>query len=479
MRPPKKDLTPEEAKRLKEERRKLQEAQRLAKGQRPQGGTERDASVHRKASSASASATASASASHGAGPSNTTTTTLADGSIHRKPSSNAAGAGGPGASAATTKVVVSRTEAQKKVPLFLHLKQVEREGSLTKRVSFVPHAREDALGIHPSVVALGLRYAEGVIRGADARAVAMLLAFADVVRDFATPPGEAFARALTKRLNAQFDFLTSCRPHSITMGNAFVHVKQAVSRVAVDLPEDEAKRVVLGVLDEFARTNVMAASDETAAAGAKHICDGDIILTYARSSVVEKAILLAHAEERKSFRVIVIGSRPSKEGVELLKRLAQAGVRCTFGPLASLSYILQGSVTKVFLGAGALLSNGAVLARAGTAMVASMAHVQRIPVMVLAESYKFSERVHLDSVVYNELGDPEDLLLPDSYDGDVAFKDPLADWRDQPSLKLLNLTYDVTQAEYVDMIVTELGNLPPSSVPVIIRERKDLRNAGS
>jgi len=373
---------------------------------------------------------------------------------------------------------VSRTEAQKKVPLFLHLKQVEREGSLTTRVGFAAHERSEVGGIHPSIIALGVRYAEGVIRGADARAVAMLQALGDVVRDFSTPEGELFSRALAKRLNPQFDFLTSCRPHSITMGNALTHVKQAVSRLPVDLTEDEAKRDVLGVLDEFVRTNVTAACEEIANAGVDHIAQrGDIILTYARSSVVEKVLLAAHARG-KSFTVIVIDSRPSREGVEMVKRLALAGIRCRFAALAALSYVMQGEVTKVFLGAGALLSNGAVLARAGTAMVATMAHVQRRPVLVFAESYKFSERMHLDSVVYNELGDPEDLLLPDSRDGEAASKDPLDDWRDVAALKLLNLTYDVTQAEYVDVVVTELGNLPPSSVPVIIRERKDLMQSG-
>jgi translation initiation factor eIF-2B subunit delta len=301
----------------------------------------------------------------------------------------------------------------------------------------------------------------------------MLQAFTHVVRDFSPPPNESYSRSLTKRLSAQFDFLTSCRPHSITMGNAFVHLKQAVSRIAVESSEEDARRSVLGTIDDFIKTSIVAAADEVAVAGVKHISDGDVILTYARSSVVEKTFYLAHAM-KKDFTVIVIDSRPTLEGLELFKRLSRAGIKCQFGALAALSYILQGvDVTKVFLGAGALLSNGAVLARAGTAMVATMAHARRRPVLVFSESYKFSERVHLDSVVFNELGDPEDLLLPDSHDGEVESKDPLVDWRDVPRLTLLNLTYDVTQSEYVDMVVTELGNLPPSSVPVIIRERKE------
>jgi translation initiation factor eIF-2B subunit delta len=46
----------------------------------------------------------------------------------------------------------------------------------------------------------------------------------------------------------------------------------------------------------------------------------------------------------------------------------------------------------------------------------------------------------------------------------------LAAWRDSPRLALLNLKYDAMPAEYVTMVVTEFGMIPPSSVPVILRE---------
>lgn len=45
-----------------------------------------------------------------------------------------------------------------------------------------------------------------------------------------------------------------------------------------------------------------------------------------------------------------------------------------------------------------------------------------------------------------------------------------AGWRDQPRLGLLNLKYDAMPAEFVTMIVTEFGMIPPTSVPVILRE---------
>ena len=66
-------------------------------------------------------------------------------------------------------------------------------------------------------------------------------------------------------------------------------------------------------------------------------------------------------------------------------------------------YIMQ-EVTRVFLGAASMLSNGTVYSRVGTAGVAMVAHAYSVPVMICCETYKFHERVQLDSITCNELG---------------------------------------------------------------------------
>ena len=63
-------------------------------------------------------------------------------------------------------------------------------------------------------------------------------------------------------------------------------------------------------------------------------------------------------------------------------------------------------MTKV-LGAAAVLANGAVVSRCGAAIVAASAVEYGIPVLVAAETCKFHERVQLDAVAHNELGDPD------------------------------------------------------------------------
>ncbi len=61
-------------------------------------------------------------------------------------------------------------------------------------------------------------------------------------------------------------------------------------------------------------------------------------------------------------------------------------------------------VTKVFLGAHALLANGCVMSRVGSSQVALIAKSYNVPVLVCCETYKFCERVQTDSFVFNELG---------------------------------------------------------------------------
>ena len=59
-------------------------------------------------------------------------------------------------------------------------------------------------------------------------------------------------------------------------------------------------------------------------------------------------------------------------------------------------------------------------------------------------------------------GDPDDLIS-------ITKKPHLDNWKDQSALSLLNLTYDVTASEFITMVITELGMLPCTSVPVVLR----------
>ena len=111
-------------------------------------------------------------------------------------------------------------------------------------------------------------------------------------------------------------------------------------------------------------------------------------------------------------------------------------------------------------------------------MVAALAHSRGVPVIFAAESFKFTEKVQMDSIVYNELGDPADLLKPcESGDGVYVPRERGDGFRSAESAsplpyQVLNLKYDVTPIRNVSAIVTEVGKVPPTSIPVLLRELK-------
>ena len=58
------------------------------------------------------------------------------------------------------------------------------------------------------------------------------------------------------------------------------------------------------------------------------------------------------------------------------------------------------------LGCAAVKSNGAVVARAGSALVAAAAAAERKPVLICAQTAKFHDDVQLDAITSNEQADP-------------------------------------------------------------------------
>lgn len=355
--------------------------------------------------------------------------------------------------------VIQRTKAQKQMPLFSHLPQYERESSLSLNVGF------SNLEIHPAVLTLGLKYAEGKLIGGDARCVAMLTAFKAVVQDYRTPDDKMLIRDLDKKLRPLIQFLIDCRPHSIGMGNAIRYVRNAIATTSPELAEEEAKTHICEKIDTFVQERILLAVEVIVTNAASKIVDGDVVLTYGKSYVVE-SLLKKCKGDGKNFRVVVVDSRPLHEGREMVRICSDLGLSCTYIMVNAVSYMMR-EVTKVFLGCSAFMSNGAAVARVGTATVAMTARACNVPVLFCCETYKFSDRVQLDSITQNELADPDELVA--TPEGDI-----LSDWRDLPTLKLLNLVYDVTPIHYVSMVVTEVGLTPPTSIPVLIREyRKD------
>ncbi|KAK9080358.1 hypothetical protein SSX86_000116 [Deinandra increscens subsp. villosa] len=355
--------------------------------------------------------------------------------------------------------VIKQTEARNRVELFRHLPQYERGNQLSDLGSSFFQIDD----VHPAVYKVGLQFLAGDIMWSNARCIAMLQAFQKVIEDYSTPPEKTLAIDLSAKITTSVSFLNECRPLSISMGNANRYLKARIRKINPAQDESEAKTSLCLEIDHYIQAKIVLADKQIVMHAVTKICDGDVILTYGSSSLIEMIILHAH-ELRRQFRVVIVDSRPNLEGQQLLRKLIEKGLSCTYTHINAVSYIMH-EATKIFLGAASVFSNGTVYSTVGSACIAMVADAYRVPVLVCCESYKFHERVQLDSICSNELGDPNVISKVPG-----RKKNCLDDWASKENLQLLNLAYDVTPADYVSTIVTEYGMIPPSSVPVIVRE---------
>ncbi|CAB4055087.1 EIF2B4 [Lepeophtheirus salmonis] len=285
----------------------------------------------------------------------------------------------------------------------------------------------------------------------NSRCVSLMHALKRIISDYVTPPQKELSRDLDASLIPYISFLTNYRTLSVSMENALRYVRTKIRRIDPSISDEEAKNLLIEEIDDFIHVNIVLASKQISMTAREKIKDGDVILTYGHSSLVRSVFIYA-AQNGVKFRVIVADSRPKFEGKEMVRHLVKSGIKCTI---------------KSYCGACSILANGTVNSRVGTSQVALIAKACNVPVLVCCETYKFSERVQTDSFVFNELGDPND-LVPSNH--------PLKDWQNIPKLNLLNLCYDITPACLVDAIISEISVIPGTSVPVVLRLKNSEAN---
>jgi ribose 1,5-bisphosphate isomerase len=285
------------------------------------------------------------------------------------------------------------------------------------------------------------------IRGAGRIARAAVEALADYAENLDVSDPGAFKQEMQKAA----DTLTATRPTAVSLPNAVRSVMRALD--SFDSVE-AARDAVLARAAEFVEHSEHAV-ERIAAIGARHISDGDVLLTHCNSEAALGCILEAH-RQGKDIEVYATEVRPRGQGLITIRTLNDAGIRTNYIVDSAVRYFIN-DVDLVVVGADAIAVNGAVVNKIGTAQIAHAAHEARTNVIVAAETYKFAPRTILGELIEIEERDPDEVL-------------PREAAKELPFVRVRNPAFDVTPAEYVDLIVTEQGAIPPGLAFTVIRD---------
>jgi len=276
-------------------------------------------------------------------------------------------------------------------------------------------------------------------------------AAAQALRDHAQALPAADPGTFRSGMQAAADLLVTTRPTAVSLPNA-VHIVMAGLEHAGTL--ESAREGVIRRAEAFIESSRHAVG-QIGRIGARHIADGDVILTHCNSEAALACIIQAH-RDGKSIEVFATEVRPRNQGLLTIRALNDAGIKTDFIVDSAVRSFIS-DIDLVIVGADAVTVNGAVVNKIGTSQVAHSASEARVNVLVAAETYKFAPRTITGELIEIEERPPQE-VLPE----EIA--------RTLPHVTVRNPAFDVTPADYIDLIVTEAGAIPPQMAYVIIRE---------
>lgn len=282
------------------------------------------------------------------------------------------------------------------------------------------------------------------IRGAGKIAKAAALALKELTLKYT---GEDI-NELKSELRKASETLLSTRPTAISLENA---INAVLKNIEASLRVGDLKKTVTKNADQFIE-NADKALEVIGEIGARRVKDGDVILTHCNSSAALSVILHAHRDGKK-IQIFGTESRPKKQGYITVRKLAEEKIPVTLIVDSAVRYVMQ-DIDLVIVGADTIASNGAVINKIGTSQIALCAHEARVPVMVCAETYKFSKETMTGELVEIEERDVHEIVNPENFLG----------------VKIFNPVFDATPPEYIDIIITERGVISPHAAYEIIKE---------
>jgi ribose 1,5-bisphosphate isomerase len=246
------------------------------------------------------------------------------------------------------------------------------------------------------------------------------------------------------------EVLVSARPSAVSLPNAVRFVIRGSERFnAKDV--EEQRRATIATADAFIERSLRAVK-RIGEIGAKRISEGDVILVHCHSTAALSIVKTAWRQGKK-IEVVSTESRPFYQGHIASRELAGEGIPVTL-IVDSAARSFMKKVDKVVVGADSIASNGALINKIGTSQVALAAHEARVLFLVAAETYKFHPETLVGELVEIEERDIREV----------------ADPKDFPGVTIRNPAFDVTPPEYIDLIITEKGVIPPQAAFTVIRE---------
>jgi len=253
-----------------------------------------------------------------------------------------------------------------------------------------------------------------------------------------------------KELSEAKEILFISRETEPLMRNAVRWIISQVERSGKEKIKELAE-IVASASQRFLK-NLENSKEKIAEIGARRIRNNSVILTHCHSSTVTYLLKRAK-QDGKSFEVICTETRPVFQGRMTAKEMLELGVKTTL-IVDSAARFFMNQADFVIVGADAITSEGNVINKIGTSMIALVAHEARTPFYVVSELLKFDPATMYGDYEKIEERSPNEI-----------WKNPLE------NLIIRNPAFDVTRRDFIHGIICEEGIISPQSVIEVMHRK--------
>lgn len=256
---------------------------------------------------------------------------------------------------------------------------------------------------------------------------------------------------LIKKLKEAKNILLETRATEPAMSNGLNFLMNKLEKQRKSLSIDKILELISHCKDEY-KTMLSTAKKKIAEIGARRFPDvgtneNFIVMTHCHSSVVT-AILIEAKQQGKEFKVINTETQPRLQGRKTAKELLDAGIEVLHVVDSAMRWAVNHfEVDLILIGADSITSEGTVLNKIGSRLLALVAHEEHVPFYVASPLLKYNPQTSFGILEKIEMRDPKEI------------------WENAPrGLTILNPAFETVSRRYIDGLLTEAGLFASSHV---------------
>ena len=173
-----------------------------------------------------------------------------------------------------------------------------------------------------------------------------------------------------------------------------------------------------------------------------------IVMTHCHSSLVT-AILLEAKKQNKNFKVLNTETQPRLQGRKTAEKLLDAGIEVIHVIDSAMRWAVRHfDVDLIIIGADSITSEGTIINKIGSRLLALVAHEEHVPFYVASSLLKYNPETNLGILEIIEMRDSREV------------------WENPPKgIEVLNPAFETVSRRYIDGLITEAGIFASSHVP--------------